>query len=88
MSERLKFRRADGFVDPADDPLLKTIFRDKDGDIVIIHGRCEYTITANRCRTPTQVLDWIHHLADKTWMTPEMIGRLIEVTIPRVIGSA
>ena len=42
-----------------------------------------YDIPERDCNTHRKVVAWIAHLAEKTWVTPEMIGRFIELTVGR-----
>ena len=48
-------------------------------DHVVINIEYEYSIALDRCDTPEKLLYWIWHLCEKTWITPEVIGRFIEV---------
>jgi hypothetical protein len=40
------------------------------------HG---YEVDLEDCTTCAQVLDWIFHLRDKTWLTSTDIGDLVEI---------
>jgi len=48
-------------------------------DQIVINVCYEYNISLSGCKTHDQVLSWVNHLCDKTWMTPEVLQRFIEV---------
>lgn len=47
-----------------------------DGNIVI-NVAYEYNILLDTCRTAEDVLNWVLHLSDKTWITTEVLKRFI-----------
>ena len=54
--------------------------------LIYIEDRCivintvgEYCIELDRCDTPEKLLEWVHHLCEKTWMTTDILARFIEV---------
>ena len=57
-----------------------------DGSVISIHGPSEwpYEIAIDRCDTEGKILSWVHHLNEKTWMTPEIINRFMEVAGARI----
>lgn len=53
----------------------KTVYV-KDGQIVFnLQG--EYAIDLKRCNSPEKILGWVHHLCEKTWITPAAIRLFI-----------
>lgn len=48
-------------------------------DHIIINVCYEYNISLSGCKTHEQILSQVHHLCEKTWMTPEVLERFIEV---------
>lgn len=61
------------------DRLEKLVFV-KDGHI-IIDADDEYEVELCRCSTYKDILGWVLHLGDKTWMTNEILGRLIGLAL-------
>ena len=43
------------------------------------NGPTEYDVPLDRCRTRTQILGWIRHLAGKQWMTREHVAHFIRL---------
>ncbi|MBP1130875.1 hypothetical protein JOE25_002449 [Serratia sp. PL17] len=59
-----------------EDKLLAEQVKIADGDIVFnVAG--EYKVPMHSCRTHAEVLDWVEHLADKTWMNNKVMLRFI-----------
>jgi hypothetical protein len=48
----------------------------KDEQICFIEG--DYWIELNRIRTRAHLIEWIHHMTGKKWVTGDMIGEFIE----------
>ena len=44
-------------------------------DAFIIDGH--YHIYFCRCSSMQEILGWIAHLSEKTWVTPDLIGRFV-----------
>lgn len=44
---------------------------------IVFPVAANYTVEWKRCKTKDQILDWVLHFSEKTWMTPEMIGEFI-----------
>src|SRR5262245_60691339 len=38
------------------------------------HGRWEYEVDLDRCRTRAETMNWVVHLNDKTWLTEADLG--------------
>ncbi|MDT7044216.1 hypothetical protein [Candidatus Nitronereus thalassa] len=57
---------------------LERIVSIKD-DHIVINVCYEYNISLSDCRTHQQILSWVHHLCEKTWMAPEVLEKFIEV---------
>lgn len=53
----------------------------RDGDYVVLDGH--YSIPLEKCKTHRELVAWIAQLFSKAWITPPMIGRLIEITVGR-----
>lgn len=53
--------------------LAKQVF--VDGDRIVLDVMYPYEITLDRCDTHAKILSWIVHLADKTWVNPEIMRR-------------
>ncbi|CAI0873051.1 hypothetical protein [Serratia grimesii] len=59
-----------------EDKLLAEQVKIADGNIVFnVAG--EYKVPMHSCRTHEEVLDWVEHLADKTWMNNKIMLRFI-----------
>ena len=39
----------------------------------------DYRVRLDRCSTPEAILAWVHHLAEKKWVTVPVIERFVEV---------
>ena len=50
-----------------------------DGDHIVINVNHEYLIPKAQADEPAKILGWVMHLADKTWVTKELLQRFIEV---------
>ena len=50
-----------------------------DGEFIVINIAVRYEIHLSRCNTPEKLLGWILHLCEKTWMSPAVLERFIEV---------
>ncbi|MBT4296672.1 MAG: hypothetical protein HOD43_12805 [Candidatus Marinimicrobia bacterium] len=57
---------------------LDRIVSVKEGHVVINVGY-EYSISLGTISSEKDVLDWAHHLCEKTWMTIPVLRRFIEV---------
>lgn len=54
----------------------------KEGHIVIdLFELCdapsEYNIPLQKCTTSTQILGWVQHLSEKTWLTNDVLRRFV-----------
>jgi hypothetical protein len=49
-------------------------------------GRFMYDIDLDRCKSAEAVLNWILHVHQKTWMTPQMMKDMLDMML-RVIPS-
>ncbi|MCG2750377.1 MAG: hypothetical protein L6301_00855 [Desulfobacteraceae bacterium] len=49
-----------------------------DGAIVLNVG-AEYFVELKRANTKAKILNWVHHLSGKNWMTTELLRRFIEL---------
>jgi len=48
-------------------------------DQIVINVCYEYNILLSECTSHEQILSWVHHLCEKTWMTPDVLERFIDV---------
>ncbi len=48
-------------------------------DYIVINVAYEYNILLSTCSTHQQILNWVWHLTEKTWMTQNVTRRFIEV---------
>lgn len=46
---------------------------------IVINVAYEYNIPLNSCSTHQQIVNWVWHLTEKTWMTQSVTRRFIEV---------
>lgn len=46
---------------------------------IVINVAYEYNISLDSCSTHQQILNWVWHLTEKTWMTQKVTRRFIEV---------
>jgi hypothetical protein len=46
-----------------------------DGDLIILNGF--YEIPLSRCNSHEKILAWICHLAEKTWVTTDLLRRFL-----------
>jgi len=44
---------------------------------VLEHSDHGYQIPLERCGNPVAVLDWLAHMSEKSWCTPEDVGQLL-----------
>lgn len=49
-----------------------------DDYITLLWCRPKYDIALDRLETPTQLLGWVHHLADKNWMDLQRMQYFVE----------
>ncbi len=51
----------------------------KDTLTIVYHSgeKWEYEVDLERCKTTSDILDWIVQIAQKAWATPEDIGNLV-----------
>jgi hypothetical protein len=64
-------------------PPEKTLAVFKRGEYRLQTGSGWYAFDEDRCRTPAELLAWIHHLTDKTWFTSRHAHQLIELANSR-----
>lgn len=50
-------------------------------DHIVINVVYEYNIPLNRCRNYTEILGWVLHLSEKTWVTSKLLRRFIHVAL-------
>lgn len=48
-------------------------------DHIVVNGGFEYNIPLKTCGTPEEILNWARQLAEKTWITPELMRKFLEV---------
>jgi hypothetical protein len=39
----------------------------------------DYQVALDRCSTPKAILEWVHHLKPKYWVTEPMIHRFVQL---------
>lgn len=49
----------------------------EDGCIVLIEHN--YAVELNRCRNKSAILQWVHHLSEKAWVTADLLCYFIEL---------
>ena len=65
---------------------MKKLVRKLNGYIDIFDGNgFNYPIEASRCGTEDEVLSWIYHLSEKSWVTTEHIRQFIRLVAPRYL---
>jgi len=52
-----------------------------EGTAIALQGPFSYSISLDTCDTLEKVVDWILHLAEKSWVTTELIESFIELAI-------
>lgn len=52
-------------------------------DHIVVNGGFEYNIPLKTCGTPEEILNWARQLAEKTWITPELMRKFLEVACMR-----
>lgn len=55
----------------------KAITIQGDAIVIAVPGSFTYDIPLHECETIHGVLRWIEHMREKSWMTDEMLSRLI-----------
>lgn len=50
-----------------------------DGDFVVLQASYDYAIPLDQCGTSERILGWVSHLCQKTWVTPDVIQRFIDI---------
>lgn len=61
-------------------PLPAPLVRVADGYLVLsaeVAGY-PYEIELKRCNTPAKILEWVRHLADKSWATTDLLADFID----------
>jgi hypothetical protein len=46
---------------------------------IIIKSVDDYDIPLKKCKTAEEILEWVHHLLGKKWVSREIIRRFIEI---------
>lgn len=46
---------------------------------IVVNGGFDYDIQIKECSTPEDILNKARQLAEKTWMTPELMREFLEV---------
>jgi hypothetical protein len=62
----------------ADTELAMKVFVDG-RNVVLLGGGYEYRVAADRCDTAVKLLEWVAHLAEKTWMDMRQLRRFIDL---------
>lgn len=58
-----------------------------DGDSILIETDKDnyiYDVYIDRCDNPVKIVWWIHHLAQKPWMSKEKINEFIEIAMGNI----
>lgn len=50
-----------------------------EGDYIVIKEPVDYEIPLSDCATDKNILDWVMHLAEKQWVTTDIIRRFVAV---------
>ena len=63
---------------------MEKIISVKEGHIVIDQFELfgsggEYNIPLEQCSTPTEILGWVKHLSEKTWVTNDVMRRFVSI---------
>ena len=45
--------------------------------VITFNVNCEYNVPLNRCKSTAEILAWVVHLSEKTWITTEHLERFI-----------
>lgn len=48
-------------------------------DYIVINVSYEYNIPLSGCATHAQILGWVVHLCEKTWITTEVLERFVKI---------
>jgi len=51
-----------------------------DDDYICFNVRGRYDIELKRCKDHAAILEWVHHMSCKQWMTVDLIHRFIGLT--------
>ena len=99
MERRIEFKNTEEMMKESfeilDDDTLRTYedekvkykhvyFDKKHNCITVKYGKHEYDIAMNRMTTSGEVLDWIHQLHEKSWLTDEMCRELIDMIFRKI----
>jgi hypothetical protein len=57
----------------------------KHSERALVHIFFRYEISIDRCRTGEEILDWLGHMLEKTWVTSDTIGDLA-VALDEIVG--
>ena len=49
------------------------------GKYLTLHVVYPYHIELSRIDTKDKLIEWIHHLSEKNWITPQLIRRIIDL---------
>lgn len=64
--------------DIPDVPTTVTYNKNIDAIVLLTPTNHEYTIELNRINTKGEIVSWVHHLSEKSWVTTLMIGDFIK----------
>lgn len=62
-------------------PLTRLLKRTREVELKTGRAAYRYRVDLDRCRTAAELLGWIIHLTEKTWVKPRHIAELIEHAI-------
>jgi hypothetical protein len=48
-------------------------------DMIVFTSPARYEIRLDRCATAEQILSWVNHLAEKSWVTTPLLRRFIHL---------
>ena len=48
--------------------------------VIVLNVGAEYFVELKRTNTKAKILNWVHHLSGKSWMTKELLRRFIELS--------
>ena len=49
------------------------------GRCLVLNARYPYEIGLDRIDTKEKALEWVHHLCEKDWITPQLIRRVLDL---------
>lgn len=82
MGERfgiaMKLSQLSEYCEPREQYYRERIVYVRSNNVLHLRLKYDYEVDLDRIKTPANLLNWVAHLAEKTWMSSEAIRRFIQ----------